>query len=821
MDSLFKNSSNFSSLSLADLIEARDLFHYHLMNKKNVVATALGLYRIRKTDKWPSEHDTGTAPRGSKGRRTLFNSEVRQYSWPCVYAFVSSWEEEQRLLQADPSDVVPPALFLPDGRSVPVCLIEARLQNIAQDLEITPNSFSPRNYFGPGCAILNEDGQGMARLATAGCIVRDGQRFYVMTNRHAIGEKGTSIKALKPHRTSEIGITSEKGLTRVDFQEIYPNFQSTKQRLLMDVGLVDIDNILDWKTEFAGIAPVEPVLDLYDNSLSLKLIQMKVVGLSAVSGLIRGEIHGLFYRYKALGGSEYISDFLIGPETHGNVPDKEKKKKLEEDNKEVNIGLSVHHGDSGTVLFIERTPEKPNEKPVYYPFALLWGKEEFFAGNEPFAPPFALATSLSTALDQLDLDLVRNINMDQEYVWGWVGHYTIGRSLNLPADLVTSTKLQSFIKKNLDLLALQPDDVLGNNAKVIQKGSSKINFVPLADVPDNVWKSNVNLVIGTDGKKHPGPGARGQNDNPNHFADLDLEYKNNKTFLRLNFTDPDTYLNPKAWIQYFADLEPKFAHWYSLMHPPGTDPDKRGGDHNNHWGALPFRVHQLFDTMVKAAKDGDQELFLCAGGVLIHYVGDACQPLHASYLSQGDPDRVVKRPKANKMRLEADGVHSGYEDDMIAYGYQEENLGKKLSTEIGALKKEKILDIKNGYDASKAIIALVQATQTEIPPREIVNKWVELDETKNKPAAMWKTFGDRTVTCMARGTRYLAKIWQAAWEAGNGDGNIGVGKVATPDALIKLYNDPDKMPSVALDKYPDDPNSDWSSIKRPPPASHP
>ena len=43
LDTLFKSSSDFASLSLKDLIEARDLFHYHLMNKKNVVATALDL----------------------------------------------------------------------------------------------------------------------------------------------------------------------------------------------------------------------------------------------------------------------------------------------------------------------------------------------------------------------------------------------------------------------------------------------------------------------------------------------------------------------------------------------------------------------------------------------------------------------------------------------------------------------------------------------------------------------------------------------------------------------------------------------------------
>jgi hypothetical protein len=81
MDTLYKSSTNFASLSLKDLAEARDLFHYHLISKKNVIATALGLYRIRKTDPWPKEGYTPTNKRKPKDeRRTLFNSEIRPYS---------------------------------------------------------------------------------------------------------------------------------------------------------------------------------------------------------------------------------------------------------------------------------------------------------------------------------------------------------------------------------------------------------------------------------------------------------------------------------------------------------------------------------------------------------------------------------------------------------------------------------------------------------------------------------------------------------------------------------------------------------------------
>ena len=72
-------------------------------------------------------------------------------------------------------------------------------------------------------------------------------------------------------REPEIGTSADKGLTRLEFGRVYPRLHSSNQYLLMDVGLVEVYDILDWKTEIPGIAPIGPVLDLYDNSLSLKL----------------------------------------------------------------------------------------------------------------------------------------------------------------------------------------------------------------------------------------------------------------------------------------------------------------------------------------------------------------------------------------------------------------------------------------------------------------------------------------------------------------------------------------------------------------------
>ena len=76
------------ALSTKDLVDARDQYHWHLIHKKNVVGTAIGLYYIRQDDDWPSEAHLGSEDmrrlprRRSQGKRTFENSEIRDYSWP-------------------------------------------------------------------------------------------------------------------------------------------------------------------------------------------------------------------------------------------------------------------------------------------------------------------------------------------------------------------------------------------------------------------------------------------------------------------------------------------------------------------------------------------------------------------------------------------------------------------------------------------------------------------------------------------------------------------------------------------------------------------
>ena len=91
-------TNGYDHLSLKDLLDAHDLYHVHLMRHPNVVATApepLPHPQIRQ----PGRRTRRRQEKGT-GERTLENSEVRPYSWPCVLAFVNEWIDETEFAAA-------------------------------------------------------------------------------------------------------------------------------------------------------------------------------------------------------------------------------------------------------------------------------------------------------------------------------------------------------------------------------------------------------------------------------------------------------------------------------------------------------------------------------------------------------------------------------------------------------------------------------------------------------------------------------------------------------------------------------------------------
>ena len=121
MKKFFPPKRDFRSLAISHLLQAREIYHPHLAHLENVIATAIGLYRIRKKD--PDAHEPKDLKtlyeRQGQVPRTLGNSVVKPWSWPCLLIFVKEWWNSSQLDQQDPDNVIPRFLYLPDGTVVP------------------------------------------------------------------------------------------------------------------------------------------------------------------------------------------------------------------------------------------------------------------------------------------------------------------------------------------------------------------------------------------------------------------------------------------------------------------------------------------------------------------------------------------------------------------------------------------------------------------------------------------------------------------------------------------------------------------------------
>lgn len=724
---------DFNMLSLVHLLEARDLYHVHLMNKPNVVATAIGRYRIRHSDPQPPARPS---PGTKKEKRTLENSELRSYSWPCILVFVDQWIEQDKIGygkgQMKPEDVVPKALHMPDGKVVPVCVIEApRDEGRGEDVDIGSLNF-PKNIIGGGYPVITEVQQ-QEHIASIGCLLTDGHLTYALTNRHVAGEPGEPVYALMGGKQIKIGTSSKKQISRLPFQEVYEEWPGKNVYVNLDIGLIEIDNENIWTAQVYGLGQLGRLADLSINNISLRLIGCPVRAYGCASGQMSGEIHGLFYRYKTVGGFEYVADLLIGAR------------------KETAFG--THPGDSGTVWALETNdPEKG-----LMPIAVQWGGHVFLEKNTKGKFSFALATCLSTICNKLEVDIIRDWNVGFPEYWGAVGHYTIG---SLACDAVTNPNLKQFMQTNRKRISFDTQDI----SKSKLSGLSKERFVPLADVPDLVWKL--------------GDFKRGK-ENSAHFADMDKPDSNGETLLDL--CKKISNVKVEVWQKYYKDVKDKSK------------------------GHLPFRAWQIYDEMVAAAAAGDRARFLCAAGVLAHYVGDACQALHISYMFNGDPDDTIPVETTDKhgvvktkMVPRAEGVHSAYENDMLNFHTIELISGVRDAISL----QQQPDAVSDGKHAAVAVVQLMRRTFDAIQPADIVAAFNEASGNKPKAIAdsLWLKFKDGTIQNITNGCLTLAMIWDSAWKEGGGDNTIqDLGEVIEDD-LIALYQNKAFLPSVRLDE---------------------
>jgi hypothetical protein len=749
--SVLENQTNFAALSLSDLLEAREHYHLHLMNKANVVGTAVGLYLIRDSE--AKRGNPSTAKRRRKrAARTLDNSSIQPYSWPCVLAFVENWVEPEKFKgHFDPTDMVPKRLYLPDGRVVPVCVVE--VDNRRQPT-IRPSFQSwPDGYLGGGFPIYSYS-QGRILSATAGGLVSDGRTIFCLTAQHALGEDGDPIFSTIRGREQRIGSASGAGLRNLPFNQVYPYLPQTTGFAAMDLGLVEVDSADDWTSQTYGLnGDLLALADLNKMNLGMQLIDQPVVARGAASGRLDGRIKALFFRFRATGGFDYVADILIAPGEDTNIS---------------------RPGDSGAVWhLVEGTKGSTNnaEKPVplVRPLAVQWGGINFAQGNQ--TRNFAVGTLICNALRVLGLEYVEQHGVGVRPFWGATGHYGVA---TMAISRCAETKVRTLMSANADRISFSKGDLEQGD---IGGRLDPDKFVPLADVPDVVWKKVPSKVTG---------GRDGSNNNPEHpthYADIDEPGRNGtKSLLELCKADFSRVTVP-YWQQFY---------------------DSVGQTRSAQRGLLPFRVWQFYNEMVSAIDRPNPNLarFVTAAGILSHYVGDACQPLHGSRLADGYQDQATEITTSSGKKRKVwpgQGVHSAYETAMI------DSFTKPLLTLIGQKAATPSLathPIASGQDAAIATVKLMIEAQRQISPKKLCDHYISLGGGKSKSVinGLWVKFGDKTAMTMANGLNLLAQLWDAAWRQGNGNA-IGEQQLGAIDlsALMKLYRDPAFVPSLELD----------------------
>jgi hypothetical protein len=174
--------------------------------------------------------------------------------------------------------------------------------------------------------------------------------------------------------------------------------------------------------------------------------------------------------------------------------------------------------------------------------------------------------------------------------------------------------------------------------------------------------------------------------------------------------------------------------------------------------------------MVHSLRQKKITRFVGAAGILAHYVADACQPLHVSWLHHGEREDEAK-------------VHTLYETRLL-----DRNRAELIAGINGILKDQEVtVRYRGGKAAANATMQLMEYTLQTLPPRDVIAAYNERSGRDRTPY-MWDALGSRTIECMAEGTVYLAEMWENAWREGGGD-RIAASELGPVDkgALRRLY----------------------------------
>jgi hypothetical protein len=188
--------------------------------------------------------------------------------------------------------------------------------------------------------------------------------------------------------------------------------------------------------------------------------------------------------------------------------------------------------------------------------------------------------------------------------------------------------------------------------------------------------------------------------------------------------------------------------------------------------------------MVNYIKNADMSKFVCAAGILSHYIGDACQPLHASKFHDGRPENPNER-----------GVHSSYETKMLDR-FAADTIGK-VNTNLQNVTVNS--DELGGHNAAISLIRLMLRCMQILSSLEIIEVFNQGSNTNNRLKYMFELLRNKTASCLAEGCIKLASVWENAWTEEDGN-QIDDNNLASVNSieLKNLYENRDFLSAYSL-----------------------
>jgi hypothetical protein len=652
-------------------------------------------------------------------------------SYPSVLVLVDRWATPDQL--KDSGDFVPPFLYVPDGRVIPTCVI------LVEEAQTPPAPAGPQQYpslqVGGGYPVETEV-QGEPRFGTVACMVSDGELLFGLTARHVAGRAGQEIKTVLDGAGQGIGWSDRLQHRKLPFDQVYPGWPGTHCLSNLDLGLVRVKSHSQWTSQIYGLGELDEMENLTPESISLDLIGNPVRGCGAASGEMLGEIHGFFYRYKSVGGLDYVTDVVIGPRRGERE-------------------LRTRPGDSGTLWVFDPQGKAGGGRRLgatarrWKPFAIQWGGHQYVGAQGEGRYGYALATFLSTACRMLDVELVRSWGIGLPEYWGKPIHFRVGYyafQLLSKAE-VPHAVLAEFVNANLPSIGW---------ATMKDPDKKQQEFYDLADAPDR-WAFY---------------GPRPQ-DQPSHCVNFDTLVEGKGTLLEWSEKE---HFSPQGWADFY----------------------EAGEVAKNERGALPFRVAQVFNELVGFLKAGKPAEALFALGVIAHYAGDATMPLHGIEEYKGQEHDLPKTDDLDVHKF-YDRKLMEKCADLFGEGMSEEMSGASpVAIPVPANHNVAATARSVATACLDAMVAAGERCPKERLFKAYKDAWTD-GEAPNYEAC-WEDVGKDLCWCAARGAELVAGIWLAAWKLGRGEEKLeGEGKIDA-SVLEELWGRPDFLECLTLEE---------------------